>query len=169
VVSMAGNGSCSKLGRNQSSPRRQCPVKKETLLRGEEGILELISLGVPLPGVLNKLCAAIDLQIGNVVSVILPTEGRELHATTVKALRFGLNVFWSASIPLRDEQALGSFQMYCCVPRSPSSFELQLIERVTHLAALAIRRHKDQDDFETFFSLGSHAPNTSSREWVYLN
>ena len=28
------------------------------------GILELISMGAPFPGVLNKLCAAISLQIG---------------------------------------------------------------------------------------------------------
>jgi hypothetical protein len=166
---MAGSGSCSKIPRNQSSPHRQCTVKKATLLRGEEGILESISLDAPLPGVLNKLCAAIDLQIGNMISVILPGEDHNLQATTQKALQFGLHVFWSASIPLRDEQVLGSFQMYCCVARSPSPFELQLIQRVTHLAALAIRSHQNQEDFEIFSSHRSQGAQTPSRERVYLN
>jgi hypothetical protein len=138
-------------------------------LRAEKSILELISQGAPLPGVLNNLCAAIDLQIGNVVSVILPPGDHELHTNAKNALQFGLHVFWSASIPLRDEQVLGSFQMYCCVSRSPSPFELQLIERVTHLAALAIRRHNDQEDFATFSRHWSHESETTSHEQVYLN
>jgi hypothetical protein len=166
---MAGNESRTKWAPNRPSLHRQYSRRKETLLRGEESILELISQGAPLPGVLNNLCAAIDLQIGNVVSVILPPGEHELDTNAKNALQFGLHVFWSASIPLRDEQVLGSFQMYCCVSRSPSSFELQLIERVTHLAALAIRRHNDQEDFETFswnWSLGSE---TTSYGQVYLN
>jgi hypothetical protein len=36
----------------------------------ERQILELISLDAPLPGILNRLCAAIDVQIGNVVSLV---------------------------------------------------------------------------------------------------
>ena len=81
----------------------------------ENSILELISTGAPLPGVLNNLCAALDLQIGNVVSVILPADDQDLPTITHNALQFGLHVFWSASIPLRNEDVLGSLQMYCCV------------------------------------------------------
>lgn len=166
---MAGNGSCNKWAPNRPSTHRQRSPKKRALLRGEESILELISGGAPLPAILNRLCAVIDLQIGNVVSVILPPGGHELRTDAQTASDFGLHVFWSASIPLRDEETVGSFQMYCCVSRSPSSFELQLIERVTHLAALAIRRHNDLGDFETFAWNWSPAPDSTSREWVYRN
>jgi len=117
--------------------------KKQTDLLGEKYILELISAGESLPVVLNSLCTAIDLQIGNVVSVVLlPDDAeRNLQAIAEGAQQFGLHVFWSASIPLRDENVLGSLEIYCCVPRMPSPFELRLIQRVTELAGLAILSH----------------------------
>jgi hypothetical protein len=166
---MAGNESRTKWAPNRPSLHRQYFRRKETLLRGEESILELISQGAPLPGVLNNLCAAIDLQIGNVVSVILPPGDHELDTNAKNALQFGLHVFWSASIPLRDEGVLGSLQMYCCVSRGPTAFELLLIERVTHLAALAIRRHNDEEDFERFSWNWVNSLVTDSHERAYLN
>ena len=48
----------------QPTDNRRCQVV------GERQILELISLGAPLPGILNKLCMMIDVRIGNVVSII---------------------------------------------------------------------------------------------------
>jgi len=54
---------------------RRCNDIRRSPLAGESQIVELISLGVPLPGILNKICAAIVFQIGNVVShVFLPDE-----------------------------------------------------------------------------------------------
>lgn len=122
--------------------------EKQTDLRGENRVLDLISAGVRLPVVLNNLCAAIDLQIGNVVSVILlPDKAeRDLQAIARGAREFGLHVFWSASIPLRDENVLGSLEMYCCVPRMPSPFELRLIQRATELAGLAIGNHHEESE-----------------------
>jgi hypothetical protein len=166
---MAENESCSKCAPNRPSSHRHGFGKKESLLRGEKSILELISMGAPLPWVLNKLCAAIDLQISNVVSVILPADDRDLRTIMESALQFGLHVFWSANIPLRNEDVLGSFQMYCCVSRTPTPFELRLIERVTHLAALAIRHHNDEDDFERFSGDWTRALRRSSLERGYLN
>jgi hypothetical protein len=107
-------------------------------------------LGAPLPGILNKLCIAIDVQIGNVVSLVLLPNGEENHlcSITQSAAQFGLNVFSSTSIFSRDKSFLGTLQMYCCDQRRPTPHELQLIERVIHLAALALQRHEDQEDFE---------------------
>jgi hypothetical protein len=118
-------------------------TEKQTDLRGENRVLDLISAGARLPVVLNNLCAAIDLQIGNVVSVILLPDNaeRDLPAIARGARDFGLHVFWSASIPLRDENVLGSLEMYCSVPRVPSPHELRLIQRATELAELAIANH----------------------------
>jgi hypothetical protein len=169
VARMAEDRSCSKSTPNQSSWHRRCSAEKETLLRGEKSILELISMGVPLVGLLNRLCEAIDLQIGNVVSVILPADDQELHTITQNALQFGLHVFWSASIPLRNEEVLGSLQMYCSVSRSPTPSELQLIERVTYLAALAIQRRNDEEDFEGFFRNWTSVRQRGAGEQVYLN
>jgi hypothetical protein len=146
---MRNDESRSKRTPMQFSLHRQRSGKMQPALHGEGSILELISMGACLPDILNKLCAAIDFQIGNVVSVIWLGDNKEhdLSTVTCRAQRYGLHVFWLASIPLQDEDILGYFEMYCSVSRTPTQSELQLIQRVTHLAALAIQRHKGEVDF----------------------
>jgi hypothetical protein len=130
--------------------------KKRTDLLGEKNIMDLISMGAPLPEVLNNVCTAIDLQIGNIVSVVLLPDDPECDFKTIArgALQFGLCLYWSADIPFQDDRVLGSFEMYCCVPRTPTASELKLIQRATHLAALAIRRYHGDED-----------RGSDSREW----
>ena len=84
--------------------------------------LELISLGAHLPGILNRLCTAIDVQIGNVVSlVVLPNgEQNQLGPLTRSAMQVGLSVFSSTAILSRDKSLLGTFQLYCCDQRRPT-------------------------------------------------
>jgi GAF domain-containing protein len=129
--------------------------KRMDLLR-EKNILDLISMGAPLPEVLNNVCTAIDLQIGNIVSVVLLPDDPECDFKTIArgALQFGLRLYWSADIPFRDDRVLGSFEMYSCVPRTPTASELKLIQRATYLAALAIRRYRGDED-----------GGSASREW----
>src|SRR3984957_15505187 len=123
-------------------------ARKWTALQGEKNILALISRGAPLPEVLNNLCTAIDLPIGNIVSVVLLPDDTERDFKTIArgALQFGLCLYWSADIPFRDQCVLGSFEMYSCVPRTPTPFELKLIQRATYLAAIAIRRSRGDED-----------------------
>jgi hypothetical protein len=150
---------CAKSAPNSSLLCRRFSGRKETLLRGENGILELISMGAPLSGVLNRLCGAVDLQIRNLVSVITLADDQAHHFPTITewAAQFGLHVFWSASIPLRDETPLGWLEMYSCVSRNPVLLELQLIERVTRLAVLAIQRHNHGED--------TRKPAEKSTDW----
>jgi hypothetical protein len=171
VTRMAEDKSYRKWATNQPSLRRLGSGKKETLLRGEGSILESISIGAALPEVLNRLCTAIDIQIRNVVSIILPAHYHEhdLHALMQGALQFGLYVFWSADIPLRNEDVLGSLEMYCCIPRTPTLVELRLIERVTHLAGQAIQRHNDEADFERSSRNWTSALRGRFHERVHLN
>ena len=145
--------------------------KKQTDLLGERNILDLISMGAPLPEVLNNLCTAIDLQIGNIVSVMLLPDDteRDFKSIAKGALQFGLHLYWSADIPLRDEDVLGSFEMYCCVPRTPTAFELKLIERATHLAALAIQRYYGDEDLSSARNAWKRALEKRSHEAAQLN
>jgi hypothetical protein len=119
-------------------------------LAGERHILELISLGAPLPGILNKLCTAIDVQIGNVVALFLLPDGDENHlcSVTESAIQVGLHLFSSTDILSCDKTLLGTLEVYGCDPRRPTPHECQLIARVVHLAAIAIQRHGDEEDFE---------------------
>jgi hypothetical protein len=117
---------------------------------GERQILELISLGAPLAGILNRLCIAIDVQIGDVISLVSLTDEQENHfcSVTRRALQVGLNVFSSTGILSPDQTLLGTLEIYACEPRRPTPHENELIERVNHLAAIALQHHADEQDFQ---------------------
>jgi hypothetical protein len=119
--------------------------KFQYLLTAEEQILQAISTRAPLPRVLNGICSALDCQIGNMVSLIsLPQDDRSNLAEIARnAELFGLHIFFSAGVVAASGEELGSLEMYCCVPRSPSVAEFQLIERAVCLAAIAIKRHNE--------------------------
>jgi hypothetical protein len=120
----------------QSTDNRRCQVV------GERQILELISLGAPLPGILNKLCMMIDVRIGNVVSVVSLPDQAENHfcCMTHSALQVGLEIFSSSAILSPDKVFLGMLEIFGCDPRRPTMLECRLIDRVTYLAALALQR-----------------------------
>ena len=115
--------------------------KFQYLLRAERQPLEEISTPAPLPGVLNGICNALDCQIGNVVSFFsLPRNSeKDLVAIAVKAELFGLYTFCSESVVGQNNELLGSLEIYCTDPRSPSGTEFQRIERAAYLAAIAIQ------------------------------
>jgi hypothetical protein len=125
----------------QSSDNRRCQVV------GERHILELISLGAPLPGILNKLCMMIDVRIGDVVSMVSLADEADNHfgSMTHSALRVGLEIFASNQILSPEGLFLGTLVIFGCDLRRPTMLEYQLIDRVTYLVALALQR-PDPDD-----------------------
>lgn len=111
-----------------------------------------------MPVTLNKLCTLVDFHIGNVVSLVCVASGEESFANSVAqtARKFDLNVFSFTHIFSPDHRVLGTFQVYSCERRRPTPPELQLIERVTHLAAVALQHHRDSVEIELFSqNLGS--------------
>lgn len=58
------------------------------------------------------------------------------------AQKYGLRACWSTPILSQQGEVLGTFAMYYREVRSPSAYELQLIEQATHLAALALERQR---------------------------
>jgi len=121
--------------------------KIQYLLSAEEQLLQSISSRAPLPEILNGICDALDCQIGNVVSLISLTGNDESDPTpiAVHAAFFGLYDFCSERVMADNDELLGSLEMYCSVPRSPSASEFQLIERAKCLAALAIKLDNEAD------------------------
>ena len=147
---MADHESRTKQAPEESRVSRHCNDNRGSPLEGERHILELISQGAPLPGILNKLCAVIDVQIGNVVSLFLLPDGERNHpcSVTQSAVKLGLHVFSSTDLLSRDKTLLGTLEIYGCDPRWPTADEHRLIERVACLAALALQRHGDEENFE---------------------
>jgi hypothetical protein len=111
------------------------------LLNGEEHLLSGIVSGASLHGILNGICSALNLQIGNVVSLIARSgsDGWELGESALKAALCGLYMLSSESILAEDGEVLGNFEVYGFVSRKPTHNESQLIKRAGCLATVAIK------------------------------
>jgi hypothetical protein len=146
--------------------------RPQSLLRAEKEILRAISVRAPLSELLNRICAALDCQIGNVVSLVsLQGEGaRALAALAGNAELFGLYTFCSAYIVDGSRERLGSLEAYSCIPRRPSLDDFQLIGRATRLAAIAIKVHQDAQHHGTGSICDSRSfPQRVPRRPAYLN
>src|SRR5437660_11383573 len=81
--------------------RRSSDDKIQYLLRAEEQLLQSIPARTPLLEVLDRICAAINSQIGNMVSLIsLPGDHVVTdHASIARiAALFGLHAFCSSGV-----------------------------------------------------------------------
>jgi len=132
---------------------RQESDNVQALLAGEGQLLEMISEGAPLPQVLDKVCSALDVQVGNVVSLVLFPDDEEhtLHTIEQSATRFGLSAFSCTPILSPSQEFFGTLEVYCCFPRKPTLSERRLIERAAHLAALAIQLYNHDIETESCF------------------
>src|ERR1700735_5665311 len=97
-------------------PHRQSTDNRRCQFVGERQILELISLGAPLPGILNKLCMMIDVRIGNVVSMVSLADEADNHfgSMPTSALRAGLEIFASNQILSPEGLFLGTLVIFGC-------------------------------------------------------
>jgi hypothetical protein len=126
-------------------PDRDSGSEIQYLLKAEEHLLRSISARVPLPEMLYQICNALNLEMGNMVSLIfLANDDAAGRAAIAKsAARLGLCKFCSAGVVADNAEVLGSLEMFCCLPRRLLLREVRLIERATSLAAVAIRRHNE--------------------------
>ncbi len=60
------------------------------------------------------------------------------------ALAYGLKACWSTTILASDGLVLGTFAIYWRAPRAPSEYDQKIIEQITHLAAVAIERKRNE-------------------------
>src|SRR5438045_7312394 len=119
--------------------------KIQYLMRAEEQLLQSIAARTHLLEILDRICSAINSQIGNMVSLIsLPGDDVTDHAAITRiAALFGLHAFCSSGVVAENDELLGSLEMYSCVQRRPSAREFQLIEPAPCLSAVAIKRHNE--------------------------
>jgi len=93
------------------------------------------------------------------------------------ALAHGLRACWSTPILSSAGSVLGTFATYYCEPRGPSSQERSVVERITHLASIAIERKQAEEtlrrsegylaEAQALTGTGSWAWNVASRRSVY--
>jgi len=127
---------------------RQESDNLQILLAAEGQLLDLISEGAPLEHVLNRVCTALDVQVGNIVSLVLFPDDEEhtLHTIARSAATLNLTVFSCTAILSPTQEFLGTLEIYCCFPRMPTLGERGLIDRAAQLASLAIQSYKHDTD-----------------------
>lgn len=64
------------------------------------------------------------------------------HDYKALALPLGLKACWSSPIKARDGRVIGTFAFYFRKNRGPDAFERQIVERCTHLCAIAIEHEE---------------------------
>jgi signal transduction histidine kinase len=60
------------------------------------------------------------------------------------ALAHGLRACWSTPILSSDGRVLGTFAIYYREPRTPTPYEQNIIEQITHLASIAVEREQSE-------------------------
>lgn len=60
-------------------------------------------------------------------------------------LPFGIRAVWSRPLFTSDGKVLGTFAIHYREVRSPSPVDLQLIENASHIAGIAIERHRNEE------------------------
>ncbi len=131
------------------SPGVLCSV----LLLADDGVSLLPAAGPSMPA---PFMAALEgVRIGPAVGscgvamhekklVISPDLTVDPHWKDYLALAtpFGLRACWSTPIMPDDKEVLGSFAMYYREVRSPQEDDIKLIGTASHLAGIAIQRHR---------------------------
>jgi hypothetical protein len=145
---MAGNQSRLKWKLEPFNLRWQPTDTLQTLLYSESRLLEMISTEAPLETILNELCSALDAQIGRVTSLMsLPEQDEESEPSVApSASHLGFSTFYCTEIVSRSGDLLATFEMYCCIPRTPTSAEMTLIERAVRVATRAILRNDPEEE-----------------------
>jgi formate hydrogenlyase transcriptional activator len=171
--------------------------RAESLLAGENLVLEMTAKGHALDSILEALCRVVEQtasgcccsvllidpsgsKVQQAVAPSLPSSyndrfpgipvEREGGPCTVAALRkaqvivsdvasdtqwdtygwrtaaltHGLKACWSTTILASNGLVLGTFAIYWREPRSPSKQDEKIIEQMTHLAAVAIERKRNE-------------------------
>ena len=79
-----------------------------------------------------------------VVSDLTSDTRWDTYGWRATALTHGLKACWSTTILASNGLVLGTFAVYWREPRSPIEQDQKVIEQVTHLAAVAIERKRDE-------------------------
>ena len=171
--------------------------RAESLLAGENLVLEMTAKGTSLESILEALCRVVEQTAsGSYCSVILidPTGSRiqqavapslpssyndrfpgtpvdreggpcteavlrktpvivsdvasdtrwDTYGWRTTALTHGLKACWSTAILSSNGLVMGTFAIYWREPRSPTAQDQKIIEQMTHLAAVAIERKRNE-------------------------
>lgn len=107
-----------------------------------EKYIQALADGVPVGAEIGSCGTAAHTKKTVIVSDIANDEKWVKYRDL--ALPHHIKACWSAPILDSQGNVLGTFALYYSTPRSPQKSEQELIERASHLAGVAIERHRSQ-------------------------
>jgi len=91
-------------------------------------------------------CAAAARRKTQVIVSDVASDTRwDTYGWRTSALKHGLKACWSATILASNGFVLGTFAIYWREPRRPSEQDQKIIGQITHLAAVAIERKRNEE------------------------
>ncbi|MGJ7512299.1 PAS domain-containing protein [Variovorax sp. GT1P44] len=156
--------------------------RAETLLAGEKKLFEMIATGQALQAILETLCRLVeDLtdELNATVVLLDADEPRHLHRVapslpphvTDEGRRVslsGLRPSWTVPLLSSHRAALGTLEVYSRQARRITPRDEGIIERLTHLASIAVERKRADDSLkkrEAFLAEGQRISRTGSFSW----
>jgi len=100
--------------------------------------------GAPLEREGGPCTKAARLKAQVIVSDVASDTQWDTHGWRTAALTHTLKACWSTAILSSNGLALGTFAIYWREPRRPTEHDQKLIEQMTHLAAVAIERKRNE-------------------------
>jgi signal transduction histidine kinase len=111
---------------------------------------------------------AVTLKTQVIVSDVASDTRWEHQGWPALALAHGLNACWSSPILSSGGEALGTLAIYQRSGNSPTPFHQGVIQKLTHIASIAIERTRREDALkrsETFLAEAQRLSSTGSFSW----
>ncbi len=102
-------------------------------------------LGIPVDREGGPCTEAARRKTQVIVSDVASDTQWDTYGWRTAALTHGLKACWSTTILASNGLVLGTFAIYWREPRSPTEQDQKIIEQITHLAAVAIERKRNED------------------------
>jgi PAS domain S-box-containing protein len=100
--------------------------------------------GIPLDRESGPCAEAARRKTQVIVSDVASDTRWDTYGWRAAALTHGLKACWSTIILASNGLVLGTFAIYWREPRSPTEHDEKIIEQITHLAAVAIERKRNE-------------------------
>ena len=100
--------------------------------------------GIPVDRECGPCTQAARSKTQVIVSDVASDTRWDTYGWRTSALKHGLKACWSTSIQASNGLVLGTFAIYWREPRRPTEQDQKIIEQITHLAAVAIERKRNE-------------------------
>ncbi|MGB6877398.1 MAG: GAF domain-containing sensor histidine kinase [Candidatus Acidiferrales bacterium] len=131
------------------------------LLPDGDGTRLRLAAGPKVPKIWNEAFEGLKMPSYASFSSVAGRQGDTVSVTDLRrdpsfaacwglVLSQGVQAAWSVPIVSKDRKILGTLILFCPTPQPPSEPDLELMEQVIHMAAIAIECHRKEEELREF-------------------